>query len=45
MNITVSQIPYTTDYDVWINSTKLLMTRGEILALNNALTDVLRSSE
>jgi hypothetical protein len=33
MNITISRIPGTTDYDVWINSTRIVMTMKELKTL------------
>jgi hypothetical protein len=42
MNITISRIPGTDGYHVWINSTQLYMTRKELLALNTILTEELK---
>jgi hypothetical protein len=42
MNITISRIPGTTDYDVWINSTRVVMTKVELIALHGIIEDALR---
>ncbi len=45
MNITISQIPGTTDYDVWINSTRVVMTKVELITLHGIIEDALRRGE
>ena len=42
MNITISRIPHTTDYDVWINSTRVVMTKVELITLHGIIEDALR---
>jgi hypothetical protein len=42
VNITISRIPGTTDYDVWINSTRVVMTKVELIALHGIIEVALR---
>jgi len=42
MSIVISPIPNSDKFDVWINSTKLIMTRTELIALNATLIETLR---
>jgi hypothetical protein len=37
MNITISPIPGTSGYDVWIGSTKLYMTYAELVRLHQII--------
>ena len=42
MNITISQIPYTTDYYVWLNSTRVVLSREELLTLRQLIEGALK---
>ncbi len=45
MNIVVSPVPGTVNFDVWVNSAHLVLTRQELIALNAALVESLRRSK
>jgi hypothetical protein len=42
-NITVSQRPGVALYDVWINSTHVILSTDELIALHNVVLAALRS--
>ena len=42
MNITISWIPNTATYDVWINSTRVILTRRELVVLRALIKDTLK---
>jgi len=42
MSIVISPIPNSDKFDVWINSTKLILSVTELMALHDAVNNALR---